>query len=182
MFNIYKKLFHSTKTFETLKTAASGTKFLGAKLNGKKTSGKIFSKNLGIPREVVLFFGNFGKCCSGSCRKFIPDVLVGWKAPIGKPLSSRFGQMESKIQDWLISFRNRTNCRNQFHLPKNGCEGLKMNFRFEFLATSSSKWNSIFKNFQKGDNFLRCTQTFEKFFPEVFFPCNFSTVISRIFG
>ena len=55
MFNIYKGRFHLTKTFETLETAASGTEFLGAKLNGKKTSGKIFSKNLGIPREVVPF-------------------------------------------------------------------------------------------------------------------------------
>ena len=50
MFNIYKGRFHLTKTFETLETAASGT--VG---NGKKTSGKIFSKNLGIPREVVPF-------------------------------------------------------------------------------------------------------------------------------
>ena len=31
----------------------------GPKLNGKKTSGK-----LGINREVILFFRNFGKCCS----------------------------------------------------------------------------------------------------------------------
>ena len=28
--------------------------------------------------------------------------------------------MVSKIQDCLISFRKSTNCRNQFHLPKNG--------------------------------------------------------------
>ena len=32
---------------------------LGAKLNGKKTSGKKKFENLGIPREVVPFFGNF---------------------------------------------------------------------------------------------------------------------------
>ena len=36
----------------------------GAKLNGKK---KVFRENffetLVVPREVVLFFGHFGKCC-----------------------------------------------------------------------------------------------------------------------
>ena len=57
----------------------------GAKWNGKKTSGKKFFENLGVPREVDLFNGNFGKCCSirgtGSCRKFKADVLVEWKAP-----------------------------------------------------------------------------------------------------
>ena len=36
----------------------------GAKLNDKKTSAKIVFENLGIPREVALYFGNFGKCCS----------------------------------------------------------------------------------------------------------------------
>ena len=38
--------------------------FQGAKLNGKKISGKKSFENLGIPRDVVLFFGNFGKSCS----------------------------------------------------------------------------------------------------------------------
>ena len=33
-------------------------KFSRAKLQGKKTSWKFF-ENLGIPREVVLFYGNF---------------------------------------------------------------------------------------------------------------------------
>ena len=39
----------------------------GAKLDGKKTSGKKFFEHLGIPHEVVLFFGNFEnfeKSCS----------------------------------------------------------------------------------------------------------------------
>ena len=78
--------FHSTKTFENLEKAANGTKIShksfqklrkllifrmqtiqpkileipGAKLNVKKTSGRKFD----IPREVVLFFGNFRQCCS----------------------------------------------------------------------------------------------------------------------
>ena len=68
--------FHSTKTFENLETAANGTEIFRkrtiqpkileipeAKWNGKKTCGKNFFENLGMPREVVLFFGNFGKCC-----------------------------------------------------------------------------------------------------------------------
>ena len=69
-----------------------------------------------------------------------------------------------------------------FRPGKHGRFPFNQNFRFEFLATSNSKWNSIFKNFQKGDNVVRCTQIFENFFPEVFFPCNFATGISRIFG
>ena len=46
---------------------------------------KLPGKKLGIPRDVVLFFGSFEKCCSiatGKCRKFPQaDVLVEWKAP-----------------------------------------------------------------------------------------------------
>ena len=38
-------------------------KIPGAKLNGKKIRENVF-ENLGIPREVVLVFANFGKCCS----------------------------------------------------------------------------------------------------------------------
>ena len=56
----------------------------GAKLNGKTTSGKKNFENLGIAREVVLFFGNFGKCCSIRYWK-LPKIqtapLVEWKAP-----------------------------------------------------------------------------------------------------
>ena len=55
----------------------------GAKLDGKKTSGKKFFEHLGIPREVVLFFGNFEKSCS----------IHYWKLP--KILTGRFGWMES---------------------------------------------------------------------------------------
>ena len=40
------------------------TEIPGAKLNGKKTSAKKKIENLGISREVVLFYGNFGKYCS----------------------------------------------------------------------------------------------------------------------
>ena len=55
----------------------------GAKLDGKKTSGKKFFEHLDIPREVVLFFGNFEKSCS----------IHYWKLP--KILTGRFGWMES---------------------------------------------------------------------------------------
>ena len=54
----------------------------GAKLNGKKTSGKKYTSN-SIPREVFLFFGNFGKCCS----------IRYWK--LLKIKTRRFGWMES---------------------------------------------------------------------------------------
>ena len=59
----------------------------GAKRNGKKTSGKNFFENLGVPREVDLFNGNFGKCCS----------IRYWK--LSKIQSRRFGRMESA--QWL---------------------------------------------------------------------------------
>jgi len=48
-----------------------------AKLNGKKTPGKIFEKILGMPRKVVLFLEILGKAVpftTGSCRKFKPEV------------------------------------------------------------------------------------------------------------
>ena len=53
--------------------------FLGAKLNGKKSSVKNVFENLGIPREIVLFFGSFEKYCS----------ICYWKLP--KIQSGRFG-------------------------------------------------------------------------------------------
>ena len=47
---------------------------------------------------------------------------------------------------------------------KKGRFPFNQNFRFEFLATSNSEWNSIFKNSQKWDNLVRYTQIFEKIF------------------
>ena len=59
----------------------------GAKLNGKNTI-----ENLGIPREVVLCFGNFGRCCSIRYRK-LPKIQRG-----------RFGWMESAQCLWLANY------------------------------------------------------------------------------
>ena len=81
--------FHSTKTFENLETAAMVQKFpekfseiletadfrnanhstensgnSGSKVEWKGNFRENIFENLGIPREVLLFFGNFGKCCS----------------------------------------------------------------------------------------------------------------------
>jgi len=56
------------------------------------------------------------------------------------------------------------------------------NVQFEFKATSSSEWNSIFQNSQREANLARCTQIFGNFFPKVFFPFNFAPGIYRIFG
>ena len=75
--------FHSIKTFENLETAANGTEIFRkllnlrnanyptensrnsrSKLEWKENLREKFWENLGIPREIVLFFGNFGKCCS----------------------------------------------------------------------------------------------------------------------
>ena len=81
--------FHSTKTFENLETAAMVPKFpekfpeiletvefpkcepfnrkfwnSGSKVEWKGNFRENIFENLGIPREVLLFFGNFGKCCS----------------------------------------------------------------------------------------------------------------------
>ena len=49
---------------------------LGAKLNGKKIPGKKSFENLGIPREVVVFFENFGKSCSIRYWK-LPKIQTG---------------------------------------------------------------------------------------------------------
>ena len=63
-----QKIFRNCKSCwisEMRTTQLKLLEILGAKLNGKKTSKKkFFWKNFGIPREVVPFFRNFGKCCS----------------------------------------------------------------------------------------------------------------------
>ena len=54
---------------------------------------------------------------------------------------------------------------------KKGRFPFNQNFRFEFLATSNSEWNSIFKNSQKWDNLVRYTHLiFEKIFRTLSFP------------
>ena len=70
---------YSTKTFENLETAANGTdifrkssrkfwillNFQNANhstKNSRNSGNKVGSES--TPREVVLFFGNFAKCCS----------------------------------------------------------------------------------------------------------------------
>ena len=107
--------FHSTKTFEKLEISGNcwipemrtiQPKFLEipeAKLNGKKTCGKNFSKI--IPREVVLFFGNFGKCCSiRYCN--LPKIQTG-----------RFGQKESaeRLRRFLSPQARRISFRISFY-------------------------------------------------------------------
>ena len=87
--------FHSTKTFENLETAANGTEIFrkllnfrnanhspensrnsGSKVEWKENLRKKFFENLGTPREVVLFVGNFGKCCSiRHCK--LPKIQTG---------------------------------------------------------------------------------------------------------
>ena len=56
------------------------TEIPGAKLNGKKTSAKKKNQNVGIPREVVLFYGNFSKNCSIRYWKLpkIQTRCLGW--------------------------------------------------------------------------------------------------------
>ena len=106
--------FHSTKTLENLETAANSTEISHKMLqkfrkllnfrnatNSPYSEGKVdhewkenfleifFFETLGLRREVRLFFGNFGKCCS----------IRLWKLP--KIQTWRFGWMVS-AQDWLV--------------------------------------------------------------------------------
>ena len=122
------------KTFENLETAANGTEISwksfqkfrkllnfrnanhstenfrnsGSKVEWKENFREIFFENLGIPREVVLFFGmsenrhyrcsqpkNAVPFATGSCRKFKPEVLVEWKAPWNDALSMSFMQYQT---------------------------------------------------------------------------------------
>ena len=51
----------------------------------EKQSGKIFSKIWVYLARLSSFLGILGNTvpfATGSCRKFKPDVLVEWKAPI----------------------------------------------------------------------------------------------------
>ena len=56
----------------------------GSKVEWKDNFQEKIFENLGIPCEVVVFFGNFGKCCSIRYWK-LPKIqtrrLVEWKAP-----------------------------------------------------------------------------------------------------
>ena len=107
---------YSTKTFENLETAANGIDIFRKSFqkfwkllnfqnanhptkNSRNSGNKVewkenfreISENLSIPREVILFFGNFAKCCSiryWKLSKFKPNVLVEWKLkrPVILPL------------------------------------------------------------------------------------------------
>ena len=113
--------FHSTKTFENFETAAIGTEMsrksfqkfrkllnfrnanhstensrnFGNKVEWKENFGENIFENLGIPCEVILFFGNFREYCS----------IRNWKLP--KIESGRFGWMESARR----LGNKRSNCR-----------------------------------------------------------------------
>ena len=102
--------FHSTKTFENLETSANGTEISWKSFqkfrkllnfrnanhstkNFRNSGSKVhvewkenFRENFGIPREVVLVFGNIGKsslpvqstekCCSIRFWK-LPEIQTG---------------------------------------------------------------------------------------------------------
>ena len=60
---------------------------------------------------------------------------------MGKPVGPRFGQMVRKIQDWLISSRNRVYyLYKSVHFPKNDREGVKM-----VSKMTLKKWNTNFR-------------------------------------
>ena len=89
--------FHSSKTFENLETAANGTEMSlksfqkcrklldfrnanhstknsrnpGSTVEWKANSREKFLESLGIPREVVLFCGNFGECFATDIWKLL---------------------------------------------------------------------------------------------------------------
>ena len=127
-----KYLFNFINSFENLNSVANGTEISsksfqkfrkllnfemqttqpqileipGAKLNRKTTFGTNF-ENLGIPREVVLFFGNFGKCCSicyWKLPKIQTGILVEWKAPSIYPLHIPSGDLIRKIRFPAVVF------------------------------------------------------------------------------
>ena len=53
-----------------------------------------------------------------------------------KPVGSRFGLMKNKIQDWYkfgTRIRAFTICTNQFHLPKNVRESLKLGLKIALM-------------------------------------------------
>ena len=97
---ISRKSFQKIRELLNFRSANYEPKLLeipGAKLNGKKTPGKIFQKLLGMPREVVPVLDILKKAVlftTGSCRKFKPEVQVEWKATNMltrlSPASSRF--------------------------------------------------------------------------------------------
>ena len=71
---------------------------------------------------------------------------------------------------------------SEWDFENNGRFPFDQNVRIEFSAISSSKWNSIFKNFQHSAQTREEYPNFRKFFPVVFFPFNFALGISRIFN
>ena len=115
--------FHSTKIFENLETAANGTEISrksyqkfrklmnfrnanhstensrnsGIKVVWKENFQEKTFENLGIPRKAVLFFGNFGKCCSIHHRKLpkIQTERLGWTES-ALALLDRFNMMSQR--------------------------------------------------------------------------------------
>ena len=80
----------------------------------------------------------------------------------------------------LSKWTHNCSCSSYLHV---GRFPFNQNIWFEFLATSNSKWNSIFQNFQKGGQPRKVFSNFRKLLPISFFSIEqFSPRISRIFG
>ena len=104
---------YTTKTFENLETAANVTdifrksfqrfwkllNFQNANHSTKNSRNSGNKVGLGsTPREVVLFFGNFAKCCS----------IRHWK--LSKIQTERFGWMEIKAPSGVATWLDQMRC------------------------------------------------------------------------
>ena len=73
-----------TVEFRNANHSTAKSRNSGSKVEWKDNFQEKIFENLGIPCEVVVFFGNFGKCCSIRYWK-LPKIqtrrLVEWKAP-----------------------------------------------------------------------------------------------------
>ena len=80
-----------TGEFRNANHSTAKSRNSGSKVEWKDNFREKNFENLGIAREVVLFFGNFGKCCSIRHWK-LPKIqtgrLIDWEAPAIFPHSS----------------------------------------------------------------------------------------------
>ena len=80
---IFRKSFHKfwkPVNFRHTNRSTENSRNSAAKVEWKENFREKVFENLGIPREVVLFLGNFRKCCSIHCWK-LPNIqtgLFGW--------------------------------------------------------------------------------------------------------
>ena len=127
-----------TDEFQKCETFNQNSRNSGIKVVWKENFQEKTFENLGIPRKVVLFLGNFWKCCSTHYRK-LPKIQTG-----------RFGWTESAL------FHTCPILSTRFQWTKPGA-------RRSLVEKWNRKYNSVHLSYRKFQSWNRkCKQYFEE--------------------